>query len=269
MRFSKIIGLFINTGTSKPCTQKNWIHKDILYGPKSEGGLNFIDARSFFLSLKISWVKRYASDTLDDHWADLIDLQLKVDRPNRSQILNWGTEAFNDLVDSHLPCLYSFFSAWRLFKTWFNQRSPSTHNNLLHSPVFDNPWILRRPEVADFFTYRQKENRDHHINPLDYGLSRTDHRHLKVLDLLDENGIKSLANLKDELGLSKLHYLSYARLVRVLSNMEKVYPELKLNSKGVVTPVDKSGKTPLDYIDNVADAFKRIKKGPVITGGFW
>ena len=54
---NKIIGLFINTGTSKPCTQKNWIHKDILYGPKSEGGLNFIDNRSFFLSLKISWVK--------------------------------------------------------------------------------------------------------------------------------------------------------------------------------------------------------------------
>ena len=66
---NKIIGLFINTGTSKPCTQKNWIHKDILYGPKSEGGLNFIDARSFFLSLKISWVKRYASDALYDHWA--------------------------------------------------------------------------------------------------------------------------------------------------------------------------------------------------------
>ena len=84
---------------------------------------------------------------------------------------------------------------------------------------------------------------------------------LKVLDLLDENGIKSLANLKDELGLLKLHFLSYARLVRVLSNMEKVYPGLKLNSKGVVTPADKLGKTPLDYINNVVDAFKRIKKG--------
>ena len=42
--------------------------------------------------------------------------------------------------------------------------------------------------------------------------------------------------------------------------MEKVYPGLKLNSKGVVTPVDKLGKTPLDYISNVVDAFKRIKK---------
>ena len=80
--------------------EKKWIHKNILYGPKIEGGLNFIDARSFFLSLKVSWVKRYASDALDDHWADLIDLELGVDKSNKSQILNWGTETFNDLVNS-------------------------------------------------------------------------------------------------------------------------------------------------------------------------
>ena len=43
--------------------------------------------------------------------------------------------------------------------------------------------------------------------------------------------------------------------------MEKVYPELKLKSKEVVTPIDKQGKTPLDYITNVIEAFKRIKKG--------
>ena len=35
----KVIGLFINTGTTNPCTKRNWIHKDILYGPKSEGCL--------------------------------------------------------------------------------------------------------------------------------------------------------------------------------------------------------------------------------------
>ena len=43
--------------------------------------------------------------------------------------------------------------------------------------------------------------------------------------------------------------------------MEKVYPELKLKSKGVVTPVDKQGKTPLDYVPNIIEAFNRIKKG--------
>ena len=56
------------------------------------------------------------------------------------------------------------------------------------------------------------------------------------------------------------HYLSYARLVRVINNMEKVCPELKLKSKGVDTPVDKQGKTPLDYVSNIVEAFKRIKK---------
>ena len=42
--------------------------------------------------------------------------------------------------------------------------------------------------------------------------------------------------------------------------MEMVYPELKLKSKGVDTPVDKHGKTPLDYVPNIVEAFKRIKK---------
>ena len=78
---------------------------------------------------------------------------------------------------------------------------------------------------------------------------------------MDENGIKALENLKDEVGLLRLHFLSYAQLGRVLSNMEKVYPGLKLKSIGVVTPVNKLGKTPLEYISNVAEAFKRIKKG--------
>ena len=51
---NRFIRNFINTGTTKPSTRNFWIHQDILYGPKNEGGLNFIDARSFFLSLTIS-----------------------------------------------------------------------------------------------------------------------------------------------------------------------------------------------------------------------
>ena len=63
----------INTGTIKPSTRNYLIHQDILYGPKNEGGPYFFDARSFFFSLTISWVNKYASDKLDDHWADIID----------------------------------------------------------------------------------------------------------------------------------------------------------------------------------------------------
>ena len=81
-----------------------------------------------------------------------------------------------------------------------------------------------------------------------------------MLDLLDDDGIRPLESLKVELGMTKPHYLSYARLVRVVSNMEKVYPELKLEFTGISTPVDKQGKTPLDYVPNVFEAFKQIKK---------
>ena len=67
-----------------------------------------------------------------------------------------------------------------------------------------------------------------HRDPQDYGLSKTDFRHLKVLDLLDENGVKSLDSLKDELGLSKLNYLSRSRLVRVIQFMMTSYPDLEV-----------------------------------------
>ena len=41
--------------------------------------------------------------------------------------------------------------------------------------------------------------------------------------------------------------------------LEKVYHQLKLKSKGVDTPVDKQGKPLLDYVSNIVEAFKRIK----------
>ena len=84
---------------------------------------------------------------------------------------------------------------------------------------------------------------------------------MKVLDLLNENGVKSLDSLKDELWLSKLHYLSHSRLVREIQLMKTRYPDLELKSNGVNTPVDKQKRTPFDYIPPVVDAFKRIKKG--------
>ena len=101
-----------------------WIHQDILYGPKNEGGLNFINARSFFLSLKISWVKRYAPDKFDDYWADIINERLGVEGSTRNQVLDWGTEALVDVAQSSLSCIKSCFNAWLLFKICFHDRPP-------------------------------------------------------------------------------------------------------------------------------------------------
>ena len=43
--------------------------------------------------------------------------------------------------------------------------------------------------------------------------------------------------------------------------MKIIYPDLELRSNGLSTQVDKQVKTPLNYIPNVVEASKRIKKG--------
>ena len=57
------------------------------------------------MSVKISWIKRYATDRLDDHWADIIDRKLKISRGRRRQILTWGTEALTCMINKNFPCI--------------------------------------------------------------------------------------------------------------------------------------------------------------------
>ena len=101
--------------------------------------------------------------------------------------------------------------------------------------------------VEDFSTYKWRVNKKEHLDPRDYGLSKNKFRHLKVSDLLDENRVKSLNSLKDELGLSRLHYLSHSRLERVIQHMKTLYPDLELRSNGLNTPVDKQAITKHSY----------------------
>ena len=147
---NKMMRSFVNTGSTLPLGKGNWINQDILYAPKSEGGFNFIDAKSFFISLKISWNKGYATNRLDDHWADIIDRELQLSRGRRTQILTWGTEALTCMINKKLTCIEGIFKAWIDFKTSYHFRPAKTHNNnLLHSPIIFNPWSLRNLTLKD------------------------------------------------------------------------------------------------------------------------
>ena len=103
-QMNRFVRNFVNTGSTLASGNRNWIHQDILYGSKFEGGFNFIDARNFFKSLKISWIKRYATDKLDDHWADIIDARLGIVKEDRAQVLKWGQEAYRCMTTSQYPC---------------------------------------------------------------------------------------------------------------------------------------------------------------------
>ena len=176
-QINRYIRNFANTGSTLASGNRNWIHQDILYGSKSEGCFKFIDARNFFKSLKIFWMKRYATDKLDDHWADIIDVNLKIEKSERAQILKWGQEAFSCMMNSSFPCIQGFFKAWCDFKTNFHFRPTDTHNNLLHSPIFFNPLILQNPTVKEFTNYGSTKKKV--LSPEDFLLTK-EVRHRKV-----------------------------------------------------------------------------------------
>ena len=113
---NRMMRSFVNTGSTLSLGRGNWIHQDILYASKSERGLNFIDAQSCFKSLKISWIKRYATDRLDDPWSDIIDRELKLSKGRRAQILTLGTEALTCMINKKFPCIEGFLEAWLTLK---------------------------------------------------------------------------------------------------------------------------------------------------------
>ena len=83
------------------------------------------------------------------------------------------------------------------FKSSFHFRPGKTHNNLLHRPIFFNPWILRNPTIKDFAEYGKEKPEMEYLKPELFGLSNNDCRHKKVIDMLDEQGFKPLSVLKD------------------------------------------------------------------------
>ena len=97
---NRMLRSFVNTGSTITLGKGNWIHQDNLYAPKSEEGRNFVDARRFFKLLKIFWIKRYATDRIDDHWANIIDRELKLLKGRRPQILTWGTEVLTCMINN-------------------------------------------------------------------------------------------------------------------------------------------------------------------------
>ena len=90
-------------------------------------------------------------------------------------------------------------------KTCLHSRPANTHSDLLQSPLFVNKQILTNPQVKDFTNIHTKKEPS--LKPKDYGHSITGSRHAKVLNLLDEEGFKTIEMLKDEQGTSRNHNL--------------------------------------------------------------
>ena len=94
-----------------------------------------------------------------------------------------------------------------------------------------------------------------------FSLSNGDCRHCQVIDLVDEQGLKWLKELTDVPGFKNLNWFMHYGLKAVVIRFSHRSPELSLTLKGVSLPSEKTGKTPIDYVKCLSEAFERIQKG--------
>ena len=88
-----------------------YVENDIFYGPKGEGGYENINIDHFFKSLRLNWVRRYAignTSPLNDHWCDILDIELDVTPNSRRKLLNYGSEYLSTKLKNNFPCLNEF-----------------------------------------------------------------------------------------------------------------------------------------------------------------
>ena len=95
---------------------KHWINKDIMYTHISKGGFGMIRLESFIKAIKVSWIKRYSVDMIDDNWADIIDTFFHITQDTRHTIHKFGPERFNKIIKADIPVISSLFSAYKAFK---------------------------------------------------------------------------------------------------------------------------------------------------------
>ena len=133
-KMQALINRFIRGG------DHHWISDDKLYAPIKSGGLNCIELDSFFKGLKTNWIKRYIFHSYDDFWTDILDEVLGVNINTRKNILHYGSEYFNHIIqqdwesDQLRELILTMHELLREFVT-----DPETDDNrFITQPVFFN-----------------------------------------------------------------------------------------------------------------------------------
>ena len=50
----------------------------MLCNDKNNGGFGCINIKNFLTGLKLSWLRRYAIQQIDDHWCDILDTECGI-----------------------------------------------------------------------------------------------------------------------------------------------------------------------------------------------
>lgn len=104
-----------------------------------------IKLNHFFQALKTSWINRYING-LDDHWADLIDMELNITPNNRAKLSHFGADhpKILKLTNSKLQGIPLIFKALRNVNMAIHRHKEVNDNRWTHGPIFYNPIITRK-----------------------------------------------------------------------------------------------------------------------------
>jgi hypothetical protein len=189
------------------------------------GGLGFIDLKTFLMSLQCSWVKRAYNSTIDT-W------RLELNRRTGGNVLITTPRIFNPVEN---PILHGISTSFFEFKACFYKRN----DNFLTSFILGNPLIYEslRPKVA-FDTLRWLDP-DPDLNDVDTV------KELKIMDFID-NGTVIAENIPNIL-------------------RRRVDPVDRINIKKVIEQsvrYNTRNNTEINYLDPEITVFlTRFKKG--------
>ena len=116
----------------------------MIYTHTSQGGLGMIRLADFTKAIKVSSIKRYSIDKLDDNWADIIDEYFQLTPNTRHQIHKYGPERFNKIISDNIPVISSFFEAFKAFQHQFPTKPDTMDKSWLYQNAFYNMNITRK-----------------------------------------------------------------------------------------------------------------------------
>ena len=222
---------------------KHWINKDIMYTHTSQGGFGMIRLESFTKAIKVSWIKRYSVDKIDDNWADIIDTFFQITPDNRHTIHNFGPERFNKIIKADIPVISSLFSAYKTFKHNFPTDPSTMDNSWLNQCAFYNMNICRKQPNSHKKTF---------LTPTFYGIPDTFHT-LTLKDLHQGGAFitKESLNQLTNTNIMLMQYQNLKNHIRAHIGLNKKYDAIALEKQ----PQKK------DTFSTAAGFLNHIKKG--------
>jgi len=225
-----------------------------LCNDKEKGGFGCINIKDFFTGLKLSWLKRYAIQQIDDHWCDILDHECGIsEKADRIKILGWGAEFFTPIIKKKIPGISDFLQALQILnRNWITPKEEKD-NRWLHQPIFYNCRI----KMAKTKGFPKKLA---YTTPELLGLKDTiKTRSIRVIDFLHNNNLLPDGNIGNRIvaHITGLGQGDFINTHAINQSFKKLFEPGQIFANHIPTLCEQ----PLYSYAEIKELFKATKKG--------